>query len=400
VVPTIDVFSGGVERTTRLIEFSQETNVRYLAYLPAGGVPNPDARRRLEELERRGLVELRASSGRTPNGSDHDLVAVPTEYWWPGYRRARGIGLRGPYCFDFHQLPYVGTLDILKSAAIHDPGLADLAWIPILQRQRYADGLFLSAFQTLASVTTVRALSRVRDGRILATTPVVAKNLSSLGYRGPLFIPQTSNGIERGPVEAALREPSTAAYDAVYVGRYHPHKGFLDLPRTVARMKKALGRDVRVAVVGRPHFRRHMARFEALARAHGVQGDLILKENPDRAEMYRIVRASRMLLYPSYVDGFSLTVLESLCLGVPVVAYDIDALSMIWGARDGVYRSPVGDADGLGELAARVHRDREPDVEDVGMRRQSAALLDEYSWGRVAADEHRFYSEACEGRAG
>src|SRR3990170_242596 len=40
VVPNYDVFSGGVERTLKLLEYSDAGAIRYTAYLPRAGVPN------------------------------------------------------------------------------------------------------------------------------------------------------------------------------------------------------------------------------------------------------------------------------------------------------------------------------------------------------------------------
>jgi glycosyltransferase involved in cell wall biosynthesis len=108
-------------------------------------------------------------------------------------------------------------------------------------------------------------------------------------------------------------------------------------------------------------------------------------------DLYSVLRRARVLLYPSYADSFSITVLEALCLGVPVVAYDIDALRMIWAGRKGVYTVPTGDPEALARECARILTTSDSD----GIRRelagQSAALLDEYAWDRVVQWERAFY---------
>jgi len=396
VIPNYDVFSGGVERTVKLLEYSDTADVRYIAYLPAGGVPNPEVARTFEDLERAGKVMLR-TIGRG-NGHAYDVTAVPTEYWWQAWKRARGARMHGPFCFDFHQLPYIGTLDLLKSIGIENPGLADLVRFPLVQLRAYADGIMLSAFQTIASVATVRSFSRLQDGHLMAVTPVVKKNLESLGYRGPAFIPAHPNAVERKAIEPILGTDEDIVYDGIYVGRLHPHKGILDLPHVVAHLKRIAGRDVNVAVCGSTHFARHRNRFEGLVRSLGIEKNVTVLGRIGREELYRTIRRSRTVLYPSYVDGFSITVLESLCLGVPVVAYNIDALEMIWSRRHAVFRSRVGDPKALAEAAAPLlEDDRLAEVRRLA-RAQTPELLREYAWSNVAQDERRFYESALEGR--
>src|SRR3990170_585372 len=397
VVPNYDVFSGGVERTLKLLEYSDAGAIRYTAYLPRAGVPNREVGDAFKTLAGEGKVVLRELGDGVGR---HDVIAVPTEYWWQAWKRGRAGGLRGPYCFDFHQLPYIGTLDILKSVGIDQPALHDLVRFPFVQARRYADGFFLSTFQTAACVVTVRSFPRLRDGRIMAVTPVVAKNLASLGYRGPMFVPECPNAIARPPIEESLAGDPPLEFDGVYVGRFHPHKGFLDLPYVVAEMKRILKRDVNVAVCGSSHFPRHRARFDRLVRALGIERNLTVLGRVSRSELYRTIRRSKMLLYPSYVDGFSLTVLESLCLGVPVVAYNIDALELIWSRRDGVFRGPVGDTRALAELAATIQTGDRLEEARRAARAQSRDLLEKYTWENVVRDERTFYEGACEGAAG
>ncbi len=399
IIPNIDAFSGGMERTLKLVEYSASAGIQYTCLEPAGGAPNAEVANRLLEFERSGLVERRRLDRRVlqANGTAYDAVAIPTEYWWGPWRRAKEVGLVGPYCLDFHQLPYIGTLDILKREGIDDPALPDLVRLPFLQARVYTDGFFSSAVSTAAGVASVRSLLRLRNGRVLATTPVVAKNLSCLGYRGPVSIPECPNGIARAPVEESLRTEEPFEFDGVYVGRFHPQKGFLDLPYIVAQMKKTLGSDVRIAVCGGADTASYTTRFKGLVESLGVQENVSILRRIPKADLYRTLRRSRMLLYPSYVDGFSLTVLESLCLGVPVVAYDIDAMRMIWRRRRGVFSVPVGNPRALAQVACEIRTDfRLADArKEAGA--QSGALLEEYRWERVVLGERRFYEGVCEG---
>src|SRR5437879_12682196 len=108
-------------------------------------------------------------------------------------------------------------------------------------------------------------------------------------------------------------------------------------------MNAPRGRDVQIAVCGSPQFPRHLALFERRVRSLGVEKNLAMLRWLSREDLYATIRRSKLLLYPSYVDAFSITVLESRCLGVPVLAYAIAALRTVWAARKGGYLSPVGN---------------------------------------------------------
>ena len=391
VIPNIDAFSGGMERTLKLVEYSASAGIRYTCFEPPGGVPNEEVAHRLVEFERIGILDRRALDPRDRRNDAYDAIAIPTEYWWGPWRRARAAGLTGPFCLDFHQLPYIGTLDILKREGIDRPSLPDLARLPFLQGKVYAEGLLSSAWSSFAGVASVRLLASLRHGRILATTRVVEKNLASLGYHGPVYVPGCPNGISRAPVEAALEVEERPEFDGLYVGRFHPQKGFLDMPYIVARMKKILGPGVNVGLCGGATEPSHVTRFRNLVATLGVERNVTLLGRIPKADLYRTLRRSRVLLYPSYVDGFSLTILESLCLGVPVVAYNIDAVEMIWRRRQGVFSAPTGDANALGELASEIQKYARFEHTQQEAQRQSRVLLDTYRWEKVVLDERQFY---------
>ena len=81
-----------------------------------------------------------------------------------------------------------------------------------------------------------------------------------------------------------------------------------------------------------------------------------------REDLYKLIRRSRLILYPSHEDSYSLAVLESLMLETPVVAYRIPALEIyygniegegIWLVKEGNIEKLVGAAIEVLELERR-----------------------------------------------
>jgi glycosyltransferase involved in cell wall biosynthesis len=391
--PRLTVHSGGVERTLKVVEHARSSNLRFTAFVSPDVIRDKEVERRLLELKGADRLDLEQQVRiQSPERKERfDAVLVPSEFWMPALRRSRIAGVDAPLFLEFHQLPYIGTLDVLKSVGVENPSAPDLARLPFVSSRILGDSLPFFTFQTAACYLSIRSLRRHSDARIMAVTPVTAKNLAVFGYRENLFIPPVHVGMEP-EMFADGQEPREEPYeyDAVYVGRFHPHKGFLDLPAIAARLRDEFSENVRIAVCGSAQFPRHEKQFEERVASYGVGKNLTMLRWLPRKELYRTIRRSRMLLYPSYVDAFSITVLESLCLGVPVVAYGIDALRMIWAHRTGVYMSPVGDTTALARLCAGLARDERLDELRRTMRVQAQRLLEEYTWTEVVRWERAF----------
>ena len=95
-------------------------------------------------------------------------------------------------------------------------------------------------------------------------------------------------------------------------------------------------------------------RLMRLAKRLGVGGNIVFKGPIRRRERLELVARSRVVLYPSHVDSYSLTVHESLLLGTPVVAYRIPALEIHYGGLEGVELVEEGDVRDLADTALSV----------------------------------------------
>ena len=109
----------------------------------------------------------------------------------------------------------------------------------------------------------------------------------------------------------------------------------------------------------------------------------------------KTLSGASILLYPSYIDTFSLSVLESMAMGLHVVAYKIPALKYYYGNISSVHFVPVGDYVDLALTAINV-------AEKLGDSRIIDPLKDptvryvlrKYSsWENVAEEETKYLLE-------
>jgi glycosyltransferase involved in cell wall biosynthesis len=148
-------------------------------------------------------------------------------------------------------------------------------------------------------------------------------------------------------------EPS--ARDSIaYVGMLEPHKG----PRTLleAFSKSRDKQGFRLHVIGEGSLRSELngrVRELGLADRVSVPGFL------PRSEVESIRSGSAALVVPSeWPENAPLTVLESLALGVPVLASDAGGLPEIAGAESGSMIFKAGDVDSLASCIVSLWQNR------------------------------------------
>lgn len=149
-------------------------------------------------------------------------------------------------------------------------------------------------------------------------------------------------------------------------------------------------RDAILVVVGEGSER---GILEARAESLGVTGSVRFMGRIDEATLVDCYRAADLSVVPSLaLEGFGLSVLESLSCGTPVIATAIGGLPEALAPLDPSLLVAPGDA---GALAARIGAalDGEPSLPDASQCRQYAESFD---WRHVALRHRTVYAEAVD----
>jgi len=212
--------------------------------------------------------------------------------------------------------------------------------------------------------------------RILAISEGTADRLRSLlGDRVPIRVIQPAIDLEliAGTVPAG---PDEAA-ELLFVGRLLEHKGVHLLIASLAGLQR--GRPLRLLVVGAGPERDNL---ERQAQEAGI-GTLVRfrSDVTDPREIYALMKAAEVFVYPSVREGFGIALLEALACGTAVVTTS---------HPDNCGRQVVARSD-RGYLA-------EPTVESItaairqaladGSRSRGPAetWLSEFDWATVSED--------------
>jgi len=165
-------------------------------------------------------------------------------------------------------------------------------------------------------------------------------------------------------------------YDGVFVGRVAREKGIFDLVKAWRKVVSARS-DARLLVIGSGP---DIYELRRIVEKFGLEGNVVVKGCCSDREMYTLMKASRVFVFPSYFEGWGLAVAEALACGLPVVCCDIPALREIFGGCSSVFFVPVGEVESIAESVLRV-------LEMNNTRHlaeASRAYAKRYDWKRVA----------------
>lgn len=238
-------------------------------------------------------------------------------------------------------------------------------WGPAYWRQYLGRVGFIAAFVEYLAM-------RVPDHIIAASTYTADRLRAGLGARASITV--APNGIDLEAVRTS--DPHHETADLVVVSRLMPHKRISMLLDTVALLHTE-GHYVTCRIIGdgpeRDDLRQH-AQVLGIADAVEFRHDV-----REQKEVYQLLKAAKVFVFPSAREGFGIAVLEALACGLPVVTTstpDNLAQHLVARSANGTIceSTPAAIADAVRPLLARAASpDGRPSADDD-------LWLSEYNW--------------------
>jgi glycosyltransferase involved in cell wall biosynthesis len=217
---------------------------------------------------------------------------------------------------------------------------------------------------------------RVPDHLIAASDQTAERLRAILGDRASVSV--VPNGIDLDGIRNSY--PDAAKVDLVTVGRFLPHKNIDVLLDTVALLH-ASGLPVTCRVIGDGPMREAL---HARARHLGIEAFVDFRHDVwEQKEVYTLMKAARVAVFPTTREGFGIGVLEAIACGLPVVttsAPDNLAQYLVSQSSAGVVCAPGAAAitDAVRSLLTR------PDDRLAATPAGQDAWLAAHSWDAAA----------------
>jgi glycosyltransferase involved in cell wall biosynthesis len=224
------------------------------------------------------------------------------------------------------------------------------------------------------------ALLRRSAGLVFVSNEKTDRALARRGFE-PV---RTSVGVDLSTLRQA--SPTELPPRAAFVARLSRSKGVADAIRAWSLVHKALPKATLRMVGAGPE----RESGTALAEKLGVADEIEWLGFVSDEEKHRILSDSRLLLAPSYEEGWGISVCEALGSGVPVVAYQLPVLDELFGSA--YLSAPKGDVTALADLAVQVLTDDSLAARHASAGRKAAQR---YDVSRVAEQELEKILSAC-----
>ncbi|HTX43883.1 MAG TPA: glycosyltransferase family 4 protein [Methanocella sp.] len=264
---------------------------------------------------------------------------------------------------DCNQHPYF-SIFTCKLASLLKGGRLYVTWHEVWGDYWYEYMGFMGFFGKL-----IERVSMGMPDRIIAVSGQTAAALERMGVKKDrvLVVP---NGIS---VEAIGRIKEGERHDVVFAGRLIRDKHVDVLLKACEAASRSMPLDVLIIGDGPER-----ASLEALASSLGVNGRVTFAGAVDEKALLASVKAARVFILPSTREGFSITTLEALACGVPVITVDGEKNSAKELIEDGVNGVVVGlKVDELGGAIQKV-------LCDEGVRKKMAVhcapSVGRYDW--------------------
>jgi glycosyltransferase involved in cell wall biosynthesis len=256
-------------------------------------------------------------------------------------------------------------------------------------RKRGYSRLKSSLTSLLLSLEAVLAIIVVKKTKIITVSNSSKEELRKMGVKSEICV--VDNGI-------CWKEYSKAqvnhekVYDGLFVGRLTPSKGIFD---AVSAWKVVVNEFEKAKLVFIGHFRYPAIRksLEDHVRKLGLKENIEIKGFLSEKEKIRVMKRSKIFVFPSKLEGWGLVVAEAMAAGLPVVCYDIPAIKEVFNCPS-VVRVQVGDVNALGQEVCRMlgNDDLRRTLGEIGR-----SFVKRYDWDEVVKKEAQAYAKIAFG---
>lgn len=241
------------------------------------------------------------------------------------------------------------------------------------RRRHCDDSLRYCDLFNVANEDEKRLLEQVRPG-----IPVIVLPYGVTDYDRAAF------GASARPAGARL-----AGKEICFLGMWSARKGSRDWPEIIRAILKSAP-DTRFAFLGTMTDEKTVLRDLQPPPSASIR--CLTSYDPE--ELPRLIANCAVGLFPSYVEGFGMSVIEQLSAGIPTIAYDVPGPRHILRSGAAELLVPAGDVAAMSRRAVELLQMNETAYGDLSAR--CRAIAGQFRWEQIATDTIREYRAAID----
>ena len=181
----------------------------------------------------------------------------------------------------------------------------------------------------------------------------------------------------------------------VFFARLIPFKGVLEIPYIIKYLKK-LNVDLKIKILGKFYDEYTKKKFYDIASELNVEQNIEYLGFVPKQKLYEIVSKAKIMIYPSHSDAFSLSILESIALGTPVIAYDIAGPKSVFNGLPSVIFSKEFDVYELAEKTSKILNLNDFNYTNLLTNQETERFLKQHtSWDNVTIAIYNELRKTC-----
>jgi len=178
-------------------------------------------------------------------------------------------------------------------------------------------------------------------------------------------------------LSSLIPEPKEKKFDAVFIGRFHPQKGILELIDAWNLICKKKF-NAKLAIIGVGDLENEVKRK---IKKYDLEKNIFLFGFKDGVEKIEIFKKSKIVVHPAVYDTGSIAPMEAMSCGLPAVMFDLPAFKTYY--PKGVLKVPLSRWDLFAESIVNLLSDTKL-YEDL--RKEALELSKENDWDKRAKE--------------
>lgn len=192
-------------------------------------------------------------------------------------------------------------------------------------------------------------------------------------------------------VRARLKEKwGLAPPYVLFVGRFDPYKNVVGLIRDFKLFLNAGPGDLKLVIAG--HYDPRYPEAFRIVRELGLASRVVFLDKLDEEDLIYLYNGSRVLVQPSYYEGFGLPPLEAMACGTPVICSNRGALPEVVGEA-----ALIVDPDEEGSIARALGRIFSDEGLSSKLREKGLERSKIFTWQKTAGETLAVYRKVAAG---
>ncbi len=202
---------------------------------------------------------------------------------------------------------------------------------------------------------------------------------------GSAIVMKDEDAIDSEFKEALAKVDKENKFDILYLGRFSSTKGVLDLVNAVAKIKNSIP-SIQVCMAGYAEDQKYLEKVRMKINKLGLSNNFQIYLNVDLHMKVKLLKSTKLFVFPSYVEGWALSVMEAAYAGVPIIAYNLPAYSYLGG---NYYPVTPGKIDELSYTIKKALLNYKIAEEIAKKAREKVST---YSYEKIAMDQLNYFN--------